>query len=124
MSHGSCRGYAVKLVGNGACRSGTAADVGRSRTCHCACYTLSAAGAKLQHSPSACCTANAVGLCGNKALVVKLQKEIGLYKLCLYGGCAHGDEGFSGEYRRSFRNRPDIAGKLKLSEVVKEAFIK
>ena len=52
--------------------------------------------------------------------MVDTQQKIGLNELSLNGRCPDGDDGLSGEHRRSLGYGPDIAGKLKVSQIGQE----
>ena len=69
-------------------------------------------------------TDNAVRLGGDQALMVDAQKQHGFNKLCLDDGAAHSDDRFTGEYRRAFWDSPNIAGKLKMPQIVEKRLAK
>ena len=69
---------------------------------------LRAAGTEFQHRPPFRGAADAAGLGGDQALVVKLKQHIGFQKLRLDGRRPHGDDRLSRENGGSFGNCPDI----------------
>ena len=56
--------------------------------------------------------------------MVDAQKQHGFNKLCLDDGAAHSDDRFTGEYRRAFWDSPNIAGKLKMPQIVEKRLAK
>ena len=57
----------------------------------------------------------------DQALVVELQQHVGLEKLGLDGGGAHGQHRLHGEDGRTLGDGPDVAGELEVFEVVEKS---
>ena len=124
VGHGPCGGNAVDLVGNGAGGTCAAADKGGPGSGHGAGDALGPAGTEFQHGAAVSRPADAVGLGGDQALVVKLQQQIGLQQLGLNGRGADSKDRFPGEDRRALRHGPDVAGKLEIPQVVEKGLVK
>ena len=124
MGHGTRGRNPIDLIRNGTGRSRTAADESGSCPGHGAGDALGAAGAEFQHRPALRGPADAVGLGGDQALVVKLQQHVGFQKLGLNGRRANRNNRLSRENRRSFRYRPDISVKAKVLQIIQEALVK
>ena len=124
MGHGARRRHPGDLIGNGAGRTGAAPDEGGPCPGHGAGDALGAAGTELQHRPALRRPADAVGLGGNQALVVKLQQHIGFQQLGLDGRSADRDDRLAREDRRSLRHRPDVPVKAEVLQIVEEALVK
>ena len=120
MGHGAAGGHAVQLVGDGAGRAGTAADVGRPGAGDGAVRALGPAGAELQHRPPLGRPDDPVGLGGDQALVVDGQQGERLDQLGLDGRSPDRHHRLPGEDGRPLRHGPDVPGKAEIPQVVQE----
>ena len=73
--------------------------------------------AELENDPALGSAADSVCLRGNKALMVYLKQNIGLYKLRLDGRCAHDHERLAREHGCALGNGPDIALEPEIAQV-------
>ena len=124
MGHSAAGVHAEELVRNGTSRSVTAADIGCSCTQNGCVRTLSPAGTELQNRPPLSGTDNTVCLSGNQTLMVDAQQQECFDELSLNGRGANSDDGLLGEHRSALRNGPDIAGKLKIRQIIQEFLAK
>ena len=124
MGHGSPGGNPVHFIGQGAGRTGTAADIGRSGADNGPVRPLGPAGAKLQHGTALGRTDDSIGLGGNHGLMVQGQKHIGLDELGLNGGGADGQNRLLGKHRRALRHGVNVPGKAEISQIVQKILVK
>ena len=75
MGHRAAREHAVELIGDRAGRSVAAADVGSARAEDSSLRALRPAGAELQHAAALRRADDAVGFCGDEALVVQRRAK-------------------------------------------------
>ena len=120
MGHGAAGGNAVQLVGNGAGRTGAAADIGRPRADDSRVRALCPAGAKLQHRAAVGGPADAVGLGGDQALVVDGQQRERLDQLGLDRRCAYHHQWLAGEHRGALGDGVDITGEAEIPQIVQK----
>ena len=97
-----------------------AADVGSPGAQNGGVRALRPAGTEFQHRPALGSPDNPVGLGGDQALVVDAQQEIRLNELGLNGRCPDGDNRLIGEDRRALGDGPDIAGELKVRQILQK----
>ena len=120
MRHGAQRRRAVELVGDRAGGADAARHIRGARAVDGGGAALCAAGAELHHRPAAGGADDAVRLGGDEALVVERQQHEGLDELRLDGAGAHGDERLAREHGRTLRDRPDVAGELKIAQILQK----
>ena len=120
VRHRPARGDAVDLVGDGACRTGDAADIGRARTDNRGVCPLCAAGAELKHRAAARGADNAVGLRRDQALVVDGQERERLNELRLDSGGTDDDERLLRKDGRPLRDGVDIAREAEILQIVQK----
>ena len=124
MGHRAAREYAVELIGDRAGRSVAAADVGSARAEDSSLRALRPAGAELQHAAALRRADDAVGLCGNEALVVQRKQNIRFNELRLDGRGADRQDRLAREDRRALRHGVDIAREVEILQIVQEALVK
>ena len=120
MGHGAAGGNAEKLVGNGAGRTGAAADIGSPGAGDGGVRALCPAGTEFQHHTPLCRPNNAVGLGGHKALVVEDQQQEGLHQLRLNSRSPDSDDRLPGEDGSTLRDGPDVTREFEIAEIVQE----
>ena len=120
MGHGAAGGNAEKLVGNGAGRTGAAADIGSPGAGDGGVRALCPAGTEFQHHTPLCRPNNAVGLGGHKALVVEDQQQEGLHQLCLNSRSPDSDDRLPGEDGSTLWDGPDVTREFEIAEIVQE----
>ena len=67
---------------------------------------------------------DAVGLGGDQGLVVDGKQQIGFNDLRFDRPCSDGEQRLSGKHGRALGNRPDVAFKGEVFEVVQKGFVK
>ena len=120
MGHGSTGSNAVKLVGNGTGGAVAAADIRGSGTQNCCIHALCPARTKFHHRTSLSRSYHPIGLGSDQALMIDTQQQEGFDQLGLDSRGTDSNDGFFGKYRRSFGNRPDIAGKVEICQIFQE----
>ena len=114
MGHRAQRRNLKIPVAQGARRSHTTADIGRSGAHNRSIRSLSPAGTKFHYRPALGSPDDSVGLGGDQALMVDAKQDHRFHKLSLDHRSAHGDNGLARKNRPALWHRPDIAGKLEI----------
>ena len=120
MGHGAAGRDAEELVGNGAGRALTAADIGRPGAGDGTVGALGPAGTEFQHRSPLGRPDDAVGLGGNEALVVDGQQQEGLDQLGLNGLGPDGDHRLPGKDGRTLGDGPNVAGEFEIPQIVQK----
>ena len=122
MRHGpECLDAHVSLADR-AGRSDAAADIGCSCPVDRRRSAVGSAAAEFHDGSALRRPHDAVGLRRDQTLVVDHQQDHRLDELCLHDRTADRQDRLTREDRGAFRDRPDIAFKLKILQIVEELF--
>ena len=124
MRHRSDSRYPVIAVGDGAGGGVAASDIRGARAKNGRIVALGAAGAELKDRAVLRRTADTVGFCRDKRLMIDGQQHHSLDELRLDHRAAHDDYRLVREHRRALLDRPYVALEFEICEIFEEFFAK